>query len=502
MKQRWLTILAVTIWILVGLYGVFFNISYIDEAKYLIKGWLMVTGKVGYYSTPEFFYQHMPGGLLWYGLGQLIFGPNLLVARLQSFLLGLIIVSLTYQLARKLSNYKAGITALLLLSLMPVVSLYYSSAVPQSLAVLMLMLGFLSLTNKKTLLASIWFSLALVVRENFLFSLLIYLGWLISYLKKDWREWLKNLTVVIITLGVFIMPGMPGILNVFKNFPGVSWLLPVSQIEKTVLGLSWQRNLHKPELYFRAIKEFAAIYFSWLIAAAGTIWLALRQKVKLKNKNIWGLLIMVGGFNLLAHGWSAFNLSPRAMVSYMAYVAPLLSVGVGVMIQKRITAKQIRIYLGLLIIALLTMRLAGIFGVFSKKTDLNKLKQSVETVRKVTKNKKRIVWLSEPMALFLAGKVSYYPLINHTNFYKPSQDTTTVRALGFWNQAMMGQWLDEADLVAIDANRVKLLKQSKVTVELADYMISRLNSEFYKLKLSQDIWPGNLSFYQRRPTTR
>ena len=137
-RLKWL---AIGLWLTIGVYGIFYNITYIDEAKYLIKGWLITTGQVGYYSTPEFFYQHMPGGLLWYGLGQKIFGPSLLVARIQSFLIGLLVMFFSYKLT-ELITPKAKNNILAVVALAPVVILYYSSAVPQSLAALTLVLAF------------------------------------------------------------------------------------------------------------------------------------------------------------------------------------------------------------------------------------------------------------------------------------------------------------------------------------------------------------------------
>ena len=128
-KYRLISIVAVTSWVLVGIYGIIFNISYIDEAKYLIKGWLITSGQVGYYSTLGFFYQHMPGGWLWYGLGQKIFGPSLLVGRVQSFLVGLLILGLSFVLGKRLKDKKGGIYSLAMLSLGPVIALYYSAAV-------------------------------------------------------------------------------------------------------------------------------------------------------------------------------------------------------------------------------------------------------------------------------------------------------------------------------------------------------------------------------------
>ena len=180
MKQSWqkiAAILSIGLWIAAGLYGLIFNISYIDEAKYIMKGWLMLNGEVEYYTTGGFLYQHMPGSLLWQGLGQRLWGPSLLAGRLQSFILGLLVLLSSWRLSQKISGKIAGTMTLILLGLAPTVTFYYSTATPQSLLVLGLMLGFIALYESKFLLASVWFSLTFIIRENFLFTLLA-LYWL------------------------------------------------------------------------------------------------------------------------------------------------------------------------------------------------------------------------------------------------------------------------------------------------------------------------------------
>ena len=170
MKQSWqkiAAILSIGLWIAAGLYGLIFNISYIDEAKYIMKGWLMLNGEVEYYTTGGFLYQHMPGSLLWQGLGQRLWGPSLLAGRLQSFILGLLVLLSSWRLSQKISGKIAGTMTLILLGLAPTVTFYYSTATPQSLLVLGLMLGFIALYESKFLLASVWFSLTFIIRENF-----------------------------------------------------------------------------------------------------------------------------------------------------------------------------------------------------------------------------------------------------------------------------------------------------------------------------------------------
>ena len=483
MKNKLMIVIPVLVWLIIGIYGIGYNITYLDEAKYLIKGWLITTGQVGYYSTPEFFYQHMPGGLLWYGLGQRIFGPSLLVARIQSFLIGLLVMFFSYKLAG-LINPKAKKNILAILSLAPVAILYYSSAVPQSLAALTLILAFYWLFKNNFFLTTIWFTLAFIVRENFLFTLIIYFVYLLIYQRKIW---LGQAALAAGIIGLFFLPGWPGILNVLKNFPGVSWLLPVNAAEKAVLSLNWMVKNYDWRLYIRAIEEFGVIYFSFLLIGLISLINSFKNKTFWLKDSRWRLLLIITGFNFLAHTWSAFNSSPRAIVSYLVYIFPLLAV----IFSARL--KKVPQYWLFLLIALFCLNFASLFQKPNHQNIISALNQSVKELKPIINNKQKIIWLAEPMSLYLAGRTSYYPLINHTNFYKPSTDTATVKKLGFWNQVMMDQWLEEADLVVIDPNRLTIAKID-LTQELTD--------KWLPITTPPNIWPEGLTFYSSSLSTR
>jgi len=487
MKKNWLFIISIIIWLVIGIYGIFFNITYIDEAKYLIKGWLMTTGQVGYYSTPEFFYQHMPGGLLWYGIGQKSFGPSLLVARIQSFLIGLLVIVFTYKLAG-LINTKAKKNILPILSLAPVAILYYSEAVPQSIAAFSLIFGFYWLFKNRYRLATLSFCSSFLIRENFLFTLILYLLFLIVVFRKDIKELVINFLIAFVVLGIFIIPGWPGILNVLKNFPGVSMLLPINAAEKAVLGLNWMQVNYNLNNYLLAIREFGVVYFSFLLVGLIALIKGIKNKMIWAKDNRWRFLLLIALLNFFAHTWSAFQLSPRAIIPYFAYFSPLLAV-----IISKLLKEKIRFYYWLLFLAIISLPIASIFQLPNRKNALRQLSLSADSLKPIVANKQNIVWLAEPMSLYLAGRVSYYPLINHTNFYKPSADTTTVKKLGLWNLEMMNQWLDEADLLVIDPNRLSFAKID-LTQELAD--------KWLPIVQPPDIWPKNLMFYEINESNR
>lgn len=512
---RLLPIVAVLIWFLVGVYGLIFNTSYIDEAKYLIKGWLITTGQISYYKTPEFFYQHMPGGWLWYGLGQKMFGPSLLVGRAQSFFIGLLVVWCSYLLGKRLVGKRGGVITLVLLSLAPVIAFYYSAAVPQSLVILMLLLGFIFLydgfvkkSSKRFLLASCFFSLAFIIRENFLFTLILYLGFLLVIFKDKLKPLLKHLVVIAITLGVFIVPGYPGTIEVLKNFPRVSHLLPISLAEKEVLGLYWKEELQNPGLYFLALRDFGIIFHAWGLII---LYLVIKNFRKIKTlglkissspkKLYWQFLVGITGFNFLIHTWAAFKLSPRAIVSYSAYVAPLGAVIMTKYLNLWMKTKKkekiaIMVYVILLLFVPVGLRFARIFEIPTRNPDSRMIAKSVDKLQPIIKDKNKIVWISEPTSLYLSGKVSYYPLIHHTGFYKPSNDTKTVKSLGFWNQQMLVEWLNEADLVVIGDTKLQLLRQSSQGMSLAKFIENQLDQKFDLTDRRNDIWPGKLTFYQ------
>jgi hypothetical protein len=400
-----------------------------------------------------------------------------------------------------------------MLSLAPVTALYYSAAVPQSILALMFLLGFIflfdGLVGKKQnrfFLATICFSLLLVIRENFLFSLGLYFVFLAYVFRKDISKILPHLGLSLITLGLFLTPGYPGTIQVFKNFPGVSQLLPVRGAEQDILSLYWKKDLQSIQLYFRAIREFGIIFHAWFIGFGWLLFSWMKKgwkmtKLQKTTKELyWIFLVGLTGFNFLIHSWAAFKLSPRAIISYLAYIAPLIAVILASLIVSQIKTKKIEnrvimVYISLVLLAPVGIRFARIFAIPTKQPDLRQVSLSRKLLKPKIFDKEKIVWLAEPISLYLAGRVSNYPLINHINFYKPSNDTKTVSLLGFWNQPMLDNWLNEADLVVVDANKIRLLQGSNKGILLANFIEQRLAEDFEFIEESDSIWPGEMKFY-------
>jgi len=301
-----------------------------------------------------------------------------------------------------------------------------------------------------------------------------------------------NFAISLIVLGMFFAPGLPEVLSILKNFPGVSLLMPISMAEKSVLQPSWIKEGFKLPQYVQAMKEFGEVYFSFLLVGLISLVNGLKRRILWLKDRRWQLLIIVSGFNFFAHTWSAYQLSPRAIIPYFAYFFPLIAV----ILAKLVPNKVFKYYFIFLILALAGLPFASLFQRPSQGNIIQRLALSSNSLKKVTDQKEEIIWLTDPMNLYLSGKLSHFPLINHTNFYKTSTDTATVRSLGFWNTTMMEQWLNTADLVVTDSNRLSLLKANPKTIDVTILMEERLLSKYKLIPSPENVWTENLRFYE------
>ena len=219
----------------------------------------------------------------------------------------------------------------------------------------------------------------------------------------------------------------------------------------------------------------------------------------------WWFLTVLTGYIFLSHILAAYYFSPRSIVSYMAFVTPFLVVIIASVLSEWIGNKKIKkwliyLYLVLLVLMPYGVRFAGIYSSIKKGSRLSWINQSAKLLTEVVDEKQKILWLSEPMSLYMAGKVSYYPLINHTNFYKPSTETAIVRYLGFWNETMAIEWLDEAELVVLDDKRLAGLSNNPKTAPVVKAIEEIVAEKYNKMDYlqAQTIWPGSLRFYEKK----
>jgi len=509
------------IYTLIGIYGIFFNQSWFDESKYIFKGYLMLTGKISWYNTPGFLYQHMPGSMLWMGLSQIPFGPSLLAARIQSLIIGMVVFWMVSTLAYQLGGKRTRlISQALMISLWSLI-FHYAAALPYSLVALLLLTGSFYLyqgfkNNKLLLIATASFTLAALIRENFLPTLFIYwifLGLWLVWKQKKWRFYVIQLFLSAGLISIVIALTQPGIFKVLANLPLIK-TVAINQVDKIVLELHWYNYRFTPFLQLQALNELLRSYQPLFILIAIVIIYLLSQPHKIKTywqklyKNsqakalvlLWLMVAFI--FNVILHTWSASLLSPRAINVYMAYFAPLGIVAVSywltILIQKKSwlwSKTGAIIFITLLIFSINPDRIS-ILGWPWQRKSLPTINQSAITISQITRPDERIFFLGQPIVLHLANRVTYGALFNSLNFFKPGAETAVVKKYGFWNEALADQWLNDAQVVLIEENILKTILNSVPLSDLAKIITDKLEQNYKLVDRVENFWPSPLLVFK------
>jgi len=509
------------IYTLIGIYGIFFNQSWFDESKYIFKGYLMLTGKISWYNTPGFLYQHMPGSMLWMGLSQIPFGPSLLAARIQSFITGMAVFWMTSALAYQLGGKRARLISQALMVSLWALIFRYAAALPYSLVALLLLTGSWYLyqgfkNNKLLLVATALFTLTTLVRENFLPTLLIYwifLGLWLVWKQKKWRFYIVQMFLSIGLISIVIALTQPGIFKVLANLPLIKTVM-INQVDKIVLESYWQNYRFTPFLQLQTLSELlrayqplfilitiVVAYFLFKSHKIKTYWQKLYENNQAKALVLlWLMIVFIFNFGL--HIWSASLLSPRAINAYMAYFAPLGIVAVSywltVLVQKNkwLWSKTGAIIFITLLIFSINPDKIFIIGWPWQRKSLPTINQSAVTISQITRPDEKIFFLGQPIVLHLSNRVTYGALFNSLNFFKPGAETAVVEKYGFWNEDLANQWLKNAQIVLIGENTLKTILNSAPLSDLAKIIADKLKQNYKLVDRIEDFWPSPLLVFK------
>lgn len=500
---------VIALWVLFGTYGIIFNHTYIDEVKYLFKGFLVTSGEISYYRAENFYYQHMPGVLLWFGSLQKLLGPSLLAGRIQSFFIGLLIIYFTLKLGQKIKNKLVGIIALALLICTPANILYYSTATPTSLIALLLVLGMIALYSEKYFIASIAFAATFLVKENFFYTLLLYIFFLFFRLRKKPKILIANIAGIIVFLALFMIPAHKEIGEVLLRIdPGKTF---IRIVQRTNITGYYPDKTIEIFPYLKGLVYLWSTYFPWIILAAGIVLLLLSKKLsfagKRKKIQFFIFLNFVWILNLATHFVGTVASSPRALVSYLPYFSPLIALSIAVFLEQFFQKFKIKrsdfFYLFIFYFVFFgfpSLRDLRLHYYPLQKPDLIKLSETSKKLKQIIKKDEKIIWFSNSMALYLTGYRSYFPLINDINSFSTNPNTQEVEKLGLWNKEMINQWFNEADVVFVDPSRIKLLSQKQQAgKDTAKLIENRLDKDFYlEENLSYNLNSKALIIYKKK----
>ncbi len=313
----WIVLFAFSVFILQGIVNILYMGSWLDEGKYLMKGFWYVTGQVHPYSiedstgyVPLFFYE-----LGWW---QKFFGIGHYSGRIFSFIIGLINLVTLFIVAREIfqNRFLAAISVMFLAS-NPIAVKYFCTATPYAIVSLISLLTFYVLLKQNEFnwilsaaLAGLGYFLLFFTRSNMVIGIVLFIIFQWSYAKKlKMRRVLVSVGFITI-LTVWILSIFPVKLSyVAMDFPFLTPLLMKMGIlvdpyklvtENTISALKSSFGLSY--LYQSAGALFSAYvipYFPIVLLSLIGLYAAFKEKLLYKPIGficIYFLLMSAGHF--------------------------------------------------------------------------------------------------------------------------------------------------------------------------------------------------------------
>ena len=203
-------ILLISVYVVLGIYYVFFGHLNYDEGFEIYASNLVYDGKIPYI---DFWYTHGPVLSYIYGIPQLIFGSSLYVGRLTSLFFGALTLPFTVKIAEKFGGKIGAVVALALMTfnLYSVYLLTYAKAYELNAFFIVLSLYFLFRNNKlgtptKYMLSIVFMSLAAGVRQSLLILVVLLILYIIYVERKNLRTILVSSVTGLLTCGLIFLP--------------------------------------------------------------------------------------------------------------------------------------------------------------------------------------------------------------------------------------------------------------------------------------------------------
>lgn len=311
--------------------------SWSDEANYLVKSWLYVTGRVAPYSEqdptfymPLFFYQ--------LGLWQEIFGVGLYSGRLMSLAIGLINLALLHRIVIELTrDGRAAAAAIFLMSTTLTAVAFWTTAAPYASVTLITLIALLLISRGdrinfaiSAISIGLLYFLLYFYRPNMIIAIGLCCILQVAF-RKNWRIAAPLLSLAAFALcSVIFVELMPERLSLY------ALRLPIVTGHLLQWGLFPIEALHSAtELYLRTLLpaptaipagengedfvrvfmlRFVLLYFVGLIVSLAAAVLAL-------SRRRWGYLALSLLFFLMAAGHyiGAIDFCPSCITPYTAY---------------------------------------------------------------------------------------------------------------------------------------------------------------------------------------
>lgn len=448
-------------------YSIVYMPTWLDETEYLYSGWLILHENLMPYR--DLFFRAPPFIYYLYGIPQYLFGTGLTLGRIESslFLIGSLI--LLYHLAKKLGkSVWAGLLALALMATNPYSVIYFVSATPYVVIGFLFLAGlalFFSSKNRpwRLVAAGILIGATALIRQNVVFAVFWYILVLL-FQDRSWREriWgsFAALFPMLIGYGTFLWLAGDQMLKAFFTVP-----------YPDDLGAHFYLTFTKQNVLSRFIvsgKSFAIHFFVYMLLIVCTILLIrhFRKSFATSWKNTLqifmneqGDLLLIGGlfFAIFAPHFLLFFIIPFSSGTiYALYSFHLAALFVAITLFRflpDLQNGQIFSFPALMLIAgLILTPFAGasiidlpIVHPF-KENDTGRLMRAAKTIREIVPSDSTVFTVDGPFFLLYPELRLVSPaLLYRDSLWTKNTDAALVQKYGFFNYALIDQWLKEAD---------------------------------------------------------
>jgi hypothetical protein len=431
--------------------------TWVDEIFAGFKGYLILTGELVPFRNGIFDYAPLTAG--WYGTLHYLGGPSLYAARALSSVFFGAALMLIFLTGRKLAGRWAGLGAIALTTSDLLLVGNYVSATMYAWTLLCLVFVVWAEAGewsrrKKTAACAIALIAAVLGRTNMIAAVLIYLVYLAALGVRPRRI---ALTGALIAAGVcigyapLILPN-PAVAVSFLLGPYAGFGL-FGSLPRPAVAQSLQSFLTTLTEFFREYYGYAALFS---VVVGGWIW-RIRRRIRAAvcEEPAYALAVMLS-LGLFAAHFCYWRVAGN--LYYANYFIPLAAIAGAVGALKISRERGVAAVLLCIVIALNLAANAYRTDVVSSprdESDLHRIARGADFVRAHTAPGDTILTFDNSLYhIFLADRRTFIPLMQRNFLFLPDADTEKVRRLGFYNFAILKEWIArDADYVLIHKER-------------------------------------------------
>jgi hypothetical protein len=530
-ERRTLLACLLLAYLVLALFYAWVLVNHDYESEYLALGNLVVRGELSLYQD-EMRGQWVPLPFYFFGLSQVVFGPSLLAGRLMAIGLGAMVVTLTFEVARRWSGPAAGAVAAALVCTHGLVMGYFATvhfaglvALAHLLAVYVL---FCTDWRGRDLIAMAIISMLFLVKPNYWHTIPFVLLVLVWRAGTPGRRVALVATVLALPLAFFLWDRHH--LKMLAYVPVLrTWVEPLgyttwySLTEDAALvaqsdyaDIPWDTSLTGRLVPIaKALLFLLKRYAVWTATVVGLVALAAWPVTARGSDDRWAppgvrftlwLFVYVVAFQFVVMGPYV-----KQAVAFAGPVAPLLAIVMG-HVFAMVVAAPARPWL-LRGVALGGMVLALAVSPFVHRhhnlprvvvladAPIVALRTTAERLAAVIPaGETRVFSLADPMPIHLAGRRAYLQQFNqHMFVFTSLRDHTRYARVGMWGPTELEAWLGaDARYAILSAGVVDAYRSRERYRPILARMDALLAQEFVEVAAIPGLAGDRVLVYRRR----